>query len=186
LLDERCQEAIEVSEQFADDVATRKELEAAQSEAWKSADQLTEIPTGHLLGVGPDERALRANAWATRAVIEVTSPDTPMLAIEAVRKAATELTIYCQEWAIETASDRILVSLVHEIFGNPFRPYAAPMHCPATVTQLAESLYTGEECAFALHDALLEAGHVELAEHFREEQWHPKGCWALDLVLGKQ
>jgi hypothetical protein len=29
------------------------------------------------------------------------------------------------------------------------------------------------------------AGHAELADHFREEQHHPKGCWVLDLVLGK-
>jgi hypothetical protein len=36
-----------------------------------------------------------------------------------------------------------------------------------------------------LHDALLEAGHPELAEHFQQEQWHPKGCFALDLILGK-
>jgi hypothetical protein len=35
-----------------------------------------------------------------------------------------------------------------------------------------------------LHDALLEAGHAELAEAFREPM-HPKGCWALDLILGK-
>jgi hypothetical protein len=59
-------------------------------------------------------------------------------------------------------------------------------HRSSTVTQLAESLYAGEDCAFALHDALLEAGHAELAQHFREEKWHPKGCWALDLILGKK
>ena len=51
--------------------------------------------------------------------------------------------------------------------------------------QLAESLYAGQDCAFALHDALLEAGHAELAEHFREEKSHPKGCGVVDLVLGK-
>jgi hypothetical protein len=35
--------------------------------------------------------------------------------------------------------------------------------------------YDGQDCAFALHDALLEAGHAELAEHFREGKSHPKG-----------
>ncbi len=35
-------------------------------------------------------------------------------------------------------------------------------------------------------DALLEAGHPELAEHFRDaKEWHPKGCWVVDLLLGK-
>jgi hypothetical protein len=36
-----------------------------------------------------------------------------------------------------------------------------------------------------LDDALTEAGHQELAEHFRKEERHPKGCWILDMILGK-
>ena len=47
-------------------------------------------------------------------------------------------------------------------------------------------LYDGQDRAFALHDALLEAGHAELAEHFRQETWHPKGCWVVDLILGRK
>jgi hypothetical protein len=42
------------------------------------------------------------------------------------------------------------------ILGNPFRPYPAPDHWPSIVVQLAEALYNGENCTFALHDALLE------------------------------
>ncbi|MBY0527960.1 MAG: hypothetical protein K2R98_31470 [Gemmataceae bacterium] len=75
-------------------------------------------------------------------------------------------------------------SLVRHIVGNPFRPFVAPPSCPSPARLLAEAIYSGEDCAFALHDALLDAGHVELAEHFREKE-HPKGCWALDLILGK-
>jgi hypothetical protein len=45
--------------------------------------------------------------------------------------------------------------------------------------------YNGADATFALHDALLEAGHPDLAEHFQAEQWHPKGCWVVDLLLGK-
>lgn len=68
-------------------------------------------------------------------------------------------------------------------FVNPF------IHHPgrfgsSCVIQVATSLYAGDPCHFALHDALLDAGHAELAEHFREP-YHPKGCWALDLLLGK-
>lgn len=76
-------------------------------------------------------------------------------------------------------------ALLRHIFGNPFRPSPAPETWPATVTQLANALYNGQDCGFALHDALLEAGHPELAEHFRLEQSHPKGCWVVDVVLGK-
>lgn len=75
--------------------------------------------------------------------------------------------------------------LVRHIFGNPFRPAPAPESWPAAVTQLADAIYNGEGCGFALHDALLDAGHPDLAEHFRDEQAHPKGCWVVDLLLGK-
>jgi hypothetical protein len=54
------------------------------------------------------------------------------------------------------------------------------------VTKLAEAVYQTENCTFALHDALLEDGHADFAAHFRDPaEWHPKGCWALDLLLGK-
>jgi hypothetical protein len=34
---------------------------------------------------------------------------------------------------------------------------------------------------------LLEVGCADLAEHFSEAgEWHPKGCWALDVILGKK
>jgi hypothetical protein len=76
------------------------------------------------------------------------------------------------------------VWLLRHLIGNPFHPAAAPSSWPPLVSQLTAALYAGEDCAFALHDALLEAGHADLAEHFREAG-HPKGCWALDLILGK-
>jgi hypothetical protein len=75
--------------------------------------------------------------------------------------------------------------LVRHILGNPFRPYSVPNHWPANVIHLADAMYNGQDCGFALHDALLEAGHHDLAIHFRREYFHPKGCWALDVILGK-
>src|SRR5262245_51614561 len=84
------------------------------------------------------------------------------------------------------ATKREMAELVRHIFGNPFRSYSLPVHWPSTVLHLVSALYNGQDCSFALHDALLEAGHAELAEHFSKEQWHPKGCWVLDLILGKK
>lgn len=75
--------------------------------------------------------------------------------------------------------------LLRHIIGNPFRSLLVPPYWPSTVAALATALYDGEECHYALADALMEAGHVELAEHFQEPE-HPKGCWALDVILGKQ
>jgi hypothetical protein len=71
--------------------------------------------------------------------------------------------------------------LLRHILGNPFRPYPVPGYWPSAVMQLAQALNAGEDCAFAMHDALIEAAHPELAEHFQERE-HPKGCWAIDLI----
>jgi hypothetical protein len=77
-----------------------------------------------------------------------------------------------------------LAALLRHIIGNPFRPYAAPACWPATAIQLGQALHNGQDCTFALHDALLEAGHPDLAEHFKDGK-HPKGCWAVDLILSR-
>ena len=77
-------------------------------------------------------------------------------------------------------------ALLRHVVGNPF---AAPTPLSAlsrTVHALAEAVYTGEDCAFALHDALLEEGQSTLAQHFGREEWHPKGCWALDRILHRR
>lgn len=103
---------------------------------------------------------------------------------EAERAAAhAESLGLLRAWRSQTARH---ANLLRHIIGNPFRPYPAPKHWPSTVVQLAEALYNGQDCCFALHDALLDAGHPELADHFRQEQWHPKGCFALDLILDKK
>jgi hypothetical protein len=69
--------------------------------------------------------------------------------------------------------------------GNPFRPCFSTETWASSIVQLAAALYDGQDCEFALRDALLEEGHPELAEHFREKD-HPKGCWAVDVILGRK
>ena len=75
------------------------------------------------------------------------------------------------------AEQKCLADLFRHIVGNPFRPYPAPDSWPSAILQLADALYNGQDCGFALNDALLEAGHPDLADHFHEAAWHPKGCW---------
>jgi protein phosphatase len=61
-----------------------------------------------------------------------------------------------------------------------------PRRWPSALTALAAALRDGDDCAFALHDALLEAGHDELAEHFTDGDGkdHSRECWALNAILG--
>lgn len=88
-------------------------------------------------------------------------------------------------WAVSKNSDRKeQPMLLREIFGNPFRPALAQDRLPPAVTSVAQALYEGGKCVAPLQEALVAADRADLAEHFR---WpaHPKGCWALDLILAK-
>jgi hypothetical protein len=53
----------------------------------------------------------------------------------------------------------------------------------STVLELAAAFAAGEDCHFALADALLEAGHDTLAEAFRTPD-HPAAGWTTDMILG--
>jgi hypothetical protein len=82
--------------------------------------------------------------------------------------------------------------LIREFFGNQFfRPLSLDSTWIADRTKsLAENLYADR--AFdrlpILADALEKAGcgETELLAHFREPGPHFLGCWAMDLVLGKE
>ncbi len=79
---------------------------------------------------------------------------------------------------------------MHEFFGNPFRPVALdPAWCTSTVVALARGIY--DERAFdrmpILADALQDAGcdSADVLTHCRGPGPHARGCWVVDLVLGK-
>jgi hypothetical protein len=85
-------------------------------------------------------------------------------------------------------------SWLHDIFGNPFRHERLDSAWLAwnggTVPKLAQAIY--DERAYdrlpILADALEEAGctNLDIQTHFRGPGPHVRGCWALDLILGKQ
>jgi hypothetical protein len=97
----------------------------------------------------------------------------------------------------DRASERAAhARLARDVFGNPFRPVAVD---PTRVTPVAVSLGraayderllpSGELdrvrlCVLA--DALEEAGaEEELLSHLRGPGPHVRGCWVVDLILGK-
>jgi hypothetical protein len=105
-----------------------------------------------------------------------------------VEKHATEAASRAAVWDFSGYRPREwqgFVPLLRHVVGNPFQLYPTCDHWPVIVVQLALAVYDGQDCSFALHDALIEAGHEELADRFRQEQHHPKGCWALDVILMK-
>ncbi|HJZ60331.1 MAG TPA: hypothetical protein VKE74_35635 [Gemmataceae bacterium] len=92
----------------------------------------------------------------------------------------------------EAAEQAVQVALLRDIFGNPFRPVAVdPRWLTSDVVALARGIYEGR--AFdrlpILADALQDAGceNADILGHCRDPQLaHIRGCWVVDLVLGKQ
>jgi hypothetical protein len=84
--------------------------------------------------------------------------------------------------------------LIRNIFGNPFRPVTiapAILHWnDSTVIKLAQAIYDASafERMAILGDALEEAGctAADVLNHCRQPGPHTKGCWVVDLLLGKK
>jgi hypothetical protein len=80
--------------------------------------------------------------------------------------------------------------LARDVFGNPFRDVStSATWATSTVTNLARAMY--EDRAFdrlpILADALEEAGwaDTDILNHCRGPGPHVRGCWVVDLILGK-
>ncbi len=84
-----------------------------------------------------------------------------------------------------------MAGLVRDIFGNPFRPVAfSPSWRSDTAVSLARGMYEARDFAAMpiLADALQDAGcdNADILDHCRDAKGgHVRGCWVVDLVLGK-
>jgi hypothetical protein len=85
---------------------------------------------------------------------------------------------------------RHLAALVRDLFGNPYRPVKFDRSWrTSTAVALTDGIYADR--AFdrlpILADALEEAGcdSGEVLAHCRGDGPHARGCWVVDLVLGK-
>jgi hypothetical protein len=91
--------------------------------------------------------------------------------------------------------------LLRDIFGNPFRPASlSPSWLTwsgGTIPQLAQDIYDDRDLPSGhfdnsrmaiLADALEDAGRTDqdILGHCRGPGPHVRGCWAIDLLLGKQ
>jgi hypothetical protein len=86
---------------------------------------------------------------------------------------------------------RAQCDLIRDFFGNPFRPAT---FCPEwrtdTAVQLARTIRESRDFSAMpiLADALQDAGcdNADVLNHCRDATaTHTRGCWVVDLVLGK-
>jgi hypothetical protein len=165
--DKRSQRALDVAERLADGTATDGELYAARNPDW------------HI----PNDRSQSTLLQDPAAAAETSA-----------RQALRAVYQHNARWrrqtpvSVEQASQ---MALMRCIFGNPFLPIAFdPGWRTADVSGLARGIY--EERAFdrlpLLADALMDAGCADeqVIGHCRSEGPHVRGCWVVDLVLGKE
>ncbi|MFO0824519.1 MAG: hypothetical protein U0792_15615 [Gemmataceae bacterium] len=123
-------------------------------------------------------------AWAAHQAAGQT-PDQIMLAAECAKGRP-----YGRHLG-NTGNDPEQAQLIREIFGNPFRPVVfAPEWRSDTALSLAKHIYETRDFAQMpiLADALQDAGcdNADILSHCRDaNQVHVRGCWVVDLVLGK-
>jgi hypothetical protein len=176
LTDERSRAAIEVAEQHADGDATDKEL----AKAMRAAQRAVARAKGAVARV-----AAWAPYWAS------TSVQTAVEAISLAGQTAMQvMNVFRGDWKTPAKHQCVLLL---DIFRNPFQP--SPSVDPSwltwnsgTVPRMARAMY--DERSFdlpILADALEDAGCAdsEILLHCRGPGPHVRGCWVLDLVLGK-
>ncbi len=182
LLDDECaRHGVEVAEAHADGAASAALCRSARDE------------------VGS---AMSANVprWtAYRAVCDALADEVGRAQAEEVARGvglAEHRTLGVFSWR------RAQPALLRDIAGNPFRP--SPPLPPAvaawndgTVRRLARAVYEERQLPAGtldaarlalLADALLDAGCAdeELLAHCRSAGPHYRGCWGIDLILGKE
>jgi hypothetical protein len=179
---EACLQAVATARRFADGEATREELTAAGRRVW-----------GYIRSaVGRTQSSINADGAASR-----TANDS---AWEAAQGAAWETTKALAraggqpiwEEALTAGRERVM-PLLREVFGDrPLAPRGDPVRHPwvgPTAVRLAEAAY--QEGVFdrlaVLADVLEEGGctDAQLLGHLRGPGPHARGCWPLDLILGR-
>lgn len=172
-----CREALDLSEDFADSIVAAEAMESASAAAGAAYEM--EVEKADSAEESVDARLLRAASYAASRRIDVAALVSILHDIAACSPARR---------AGEHATQ---ANLFRDIFGNPFRPVTfAPEWRTDTVRALAAGMYESRDFVAMpiLADALQDAGcdADDILDHCRGPGPHVRGCWVVDLVLGKE
>jgi hypothetical protein len=92
------------------------------------------------------------------------------------------------------AEAQLQVAILRDIFGNPFCPVSLDPTClswhDGLLVSMAQHMYDSRDFTDmpVMADALEEAGcsDQEILSHCRQPGPHVRGCWVVDLILGKE
>ena len=162
---------------------------AARAVYRAAATRLAELAPGHEPD-GSDTACLAAHAavWvvapdATAAARHIQSSAVSAVMTFVIPRGSDELDTFFAEQQAQA-------DLLRCVFGNPFRPVAVdPDWRTATVVALATTIYEGRawDRLPVLADAREDAGCADpdVLGHLRGPGPHARGCWVVDLLLGK-
>jgi hypothetical protein len=209
---ELCEKALEVCERFADGLASAEDMAGCMP---STALVFSEVGSPRLatevawraryLDLAGNTRPMRHG----KSIIGHPASEGAEFARGAISLAAAEYpkpadkSTISKKRAATISEKRAQAALIRDLFGNPFSDLppkkgqsALTKKCPewhtwndATIPKLAQAIY--EQGRFQelpmLADALDEAGCREegILHHCRASGEHVKGCWVIDLLLGK-
>jgi hypothetical protein len=180
LLDERSRTALEIAEHYADGRANNEQLREALGPARRIISQADSYCVYYAKSAAAMAAALGFRDLLSEGGISAAKA----AAFEHAVHAEYDAKIAKREWAAQAC-------LVRDIFGNPFRPVILnPAWRTSNVTALAQAIY--DDRAFdrlpILADALEDAGcdNADILNHCRQPREHVRGCWVVDLVLGRE
>jgi hypothetical protein len=186
---------LEVAERRAEGLADWKEVKRALHNVAYGRVQWASLRLADEAGLRGDAAAdLIVNAyWAVRDTIR----DHPLVCDLAVpnRSAAELPSLVASRAAVDPDEERATHCVwLRDLFGNPFRPVtidAAWLRWnDGTVQKLAQGVCDKRRFGDLpiLADALEEAGcaNADILAHCRSAGDHIRGCWVIDLILGKK
>jgi hypothetical protein len=189
LSEQGAREAAELAERFADRLVGDKERSDARREAQLAAQSRAVTPTP----TAPKWQRRAASAvyyGAARGAWEAAN-GAFRLAVDALvwRAGGYE----CRDaHAVSMSEHAAQAAALRDIFGNPFRPVGldpAWRDGDGAVARLAQAIYDERrfEASPILADALEDAGCTDPAilAHCRGPGPHVRGCWVVDLLLGR-
>ena len=180
LTDERLEKAVEVAEVFADGLCDRETIDFARTDAAKARSKRFEwwndCVNATVWAAYPSmcaDHAFESAAFARLAIVKFTRAER--------RKKITAM-----------AESAAQAGVIRDLFGPlPFRAVVLdPGWLTSTVVDVAQAIYNERtiDRLPILGDALEDAGcsSQNILNHCRQPGVHVRGCWALDVLLGKE
>jgi hypothetical protein len=194
-------DALAVIERYADGLAPAAEAEKARQrcrqiavEAWEAYNAAVDRGSNDGLKLCVRNELAWAVAFAASTplpVAEVGNRATNA-AVQARTGGSLLAPVPSAEFAAAAAEQaRVMRAVVWDVAGNPFRPVEfSPSWRTDTAVVLARQMYESRDFSAMpiLADALQDAGceNEDVLNHCRGDGPHVRGCWVVDLVLGKQ